>query len=120
MIIYYYTIYVGGGGGDHISSSSKSKIKIRFVLGAWCLVCFVLITAYSSVLTSFIMAPHYKLFISSLRELVENEEANPVIVQNVGIVGFIQVYKILNTYYTLWDVFSIRFRTYNCEITGIY
>ena len=81
----------GGGGGDSITSSTKSKIKIRLVLGAWCLVCFVLVTAYSSVLTSFIMAPDYTILISSLRELIENKEPNPVVVDNLGIIGFIQV-----------------------------
>jgi hypothetical protein len=46
-------------------------LVIRFLTGAWCLSCFVLVTAYSSVLVSFLTAPDhiYTPLVNSVNEL---------------------------------------------------
>lgn len=41
-------------------------MAIRFLTGAWCVTCFVLVTAYSSVLISFVTSPYYKPLINSV------------------------------------------------------
>ena len=49
---------------------NNRKLVIRLMVGAWCFACFVLITAYSSVLISFLTAPDtYKPIINSISEL---------------------------------------------------
>ena len=49
---------------------NNRQLVIRLLVGAWCLTCFVLITAYSSVLISFLTAPDtYKPIINSINEL---------------------------------------------------
>ena len=41
------------------------KMAIRLAAGTWCLACFILVTAYSSVLVSYIVAPNLKPIIDS-------------------------------------------------------
>ena len=45
------------------------RLAIRIVAGAWCLTCFVLVTAYSSVLISYIVAPNLKPIIDSFDDI---------------------------------------------------
>ena len=45
------------------------KLAVRFLAGAWCLTCFVLVTAYSSVLISFVTSPNYKPLVNSIYDL---------------------------------------------------
>jgi hypothetical protein len=45
------------------------KLAIRILAGTWCLACFVIFTAYSSVLISYIVAPNLKPIIDSLNDL---------------------------------------------------
>ena len=53
--------------------------------GAWCLVSLVLVLAYSSTLTSFIMAPHYKPLVNSIQELAEKlEYIEPIVLKGLG------------------------------------
>lgn len=48
----------------------RKTLVIRLMTGAWCLSCFVLITAYSSVLISFLTAPDkLKPLINSIEDL---------------------------------------------------
>ena len=44
-------------------------LSIRVLAGAWCLSCFVLITAYSSVLISYIISPNLKPVIDSVYDI---------------------------------------------------
>jgi hypothetical protein len=41
--------------------------------GAWCLACFVLVNAYSSVLISFVVAPNLKPIIDSVKDIPKNK-----------------------------------------------
>ena len=52
----------------------NQKLAIRFLAGAWCLTCFVLIMAYSSVLISFVASPYYEPLISSLYDIPKNPQ----------------------------------------------
>lgn len=45
------------------------KLAVRFLAGTWCLTCFVLVTAYSSVLISFVTSPNYKPLVNSIYDL---------------------------------------------------
>ena len=46
------------------------QLAVRFLTGAWCLACFVLVTAYSSVLISFLTASEtYKPIVNSINDL---------------------------------------------------
>ena len=44
-------------------------MAIRLAAGTWCLACFVLVTAYSSVLVSYIIAPNLKPIIDSANDV---------------------------------------------------
>lgn len=45
------------------------RLYFHILAGAWCLTCFVLTTAYSSVLISFVTMPNYQPLIRSVYEL---------------------------------------------------
>lgn len=53
----------------HKEASRNQKLAIRFLTGAWCVSCFVLVTAYSSVLISFVTSPYYKPLIESVYDI---------------------------------------------------
>ncbi len=66
-------------------STAGNQLISRFVSGAWCLACLVIITSFSSILTSFIMAPNYIPLVNSIEELAEKLEfAQPVVLKNFG------------------------------------
>jgi len=48
---------------------SSKKLAIRLAAGTWCLACFVIVTAYSSVLISFIISPNLKPIINSIQDI---------------------------------------------------
>lgn len=58
----------------HKDSSLSQKLAIRILAGAWCISCFILITAYSSVLISFVTSPYYKPLINSIYDFPKNAE----------------------------------------------
>lgn len=68
LIIYFSCIGLLAQGG----TSRDQKLIIRFLAGAWCTACFVLVTAYSSVLISFVTSPNYKPMIHSLHDIPKN------------------------------------------------
>ncbi len=76
----------------------RKCLKLRLVMGAWCLVSVCLITAYSSVIVSFVMAPHYRPLVDTVKQLAENEDINPLVVKNMGVDIFILVCLKWNTY----------------------
>jgi hypothetical protein len=47
----------------------NKKLPVRLVAGVWCLSCFVIVTAYSSVLISFIVSPNLKPIVSSIQDV---------------------------------------------------
>ena len=57
------------------------RLFIRFLTGSWCLACFVLVTAYSSVLVSILTAPldTYKILLNSVNDLPLKPEIRVVI-----------------------------------------
>ncbi len=57
----------------------SKRLKMRLVIGAWCLNSLLLITAYSSVLSSFIVAPHYHTLVDTLEQLAKNEKVTPLV-----------------------------------------
>ena len=61
------------------------KLFIIRLLGAtWCLGCFVLATAYSSVLLSFLLAPDtYKPIINSINELPFKRDIQPTVTKDL-------------------------------------
>ena len=48
---------------------SSKKLAIRLAAGTWCLASFVIFTAYSSVLVSFIVSPNLKPIINSIDDI---------------------------------------------------
>jgi hypothetical protein len=55
-------------------TSRDQKLTIRVLAGTWCVACFVLVTAYSSVLTSFVTSPYYKPLIRSVHDIPKNPQ----------------------------------------------
>ena len=49
--------FVLAGSTSSRALSNNQKLGVQLFAGAWCLSCFVLVTAYSSVLISFLTAP---------------------------------------------------------------
>lgn len=86
LIIHIMFMLLGGHPLFH------NKLKMRIAMAAWCLLCFVLVTCYSSVLISFIMAPHYQSLISTVKELAEIENISPVVVRGFAIDKLIPVF----------------------------
>ena len=84
--VLHTSIYIGG-----YNLHSKT-LKTRIVIGAWCLMCFFLVTSYSSVLISFIMAPHYQPLINNVYDLADNKkDINPVVVSGLGADAYISL-----------------------------
>ena len=71
------------------------QLVIRFVTGAWGLSCFVLITAYSSVLVSFLTAQDntYNPLVNSVNDLLNNTDVRVVV--NKGLFADV-LFKVLH------------------------
>ena len=69
---------------NSVSPENSMRLKTRLVMGAWCLVGLCLTTAYSSVLVSFIIAPHYRPLVDSLEDLAQREDVNPLVVKDLA------------------------------------
>ena len=63
-IFIIYDLYKAGG-------FTEKNFKLRLVGGAWCLVGLILVTAYGSVITSFITAPHSEPLVESVKDVAE-------------------------------------------------
>jgi len=62
-------IHATGSASSQALGRSR-QLAILLLAGAWCLVCFVLVTAYSSVVISFLTAPEtFKPIINSINDL---------------------------------------------------
>lgn len=55
-------------------TNRNQKLTVRLLSGAWCLTCFVLVTAYSSVLISFVTSPNYKPLIKSIYDFPKDPQ----------------------------------------------
>ena len=81
--------------------SKNRQLAIRFVAGAWCLACFVLVTAYSSVLIACITAPDkFKPIINSVNDLPNKPEIQVTVNKNLFLDVLFQVLNcvhIINT-----------------------
>lgn len=65
-------------------SDDNKQLKMRLILGAWCLLSLWMTTAYSSVLVSFVMAPHYKPLIDTVDDLAHKGDINPLVMTGLG------------------------------------
>ena len=81
------------------------KLAIRIVAGTWCLVCFVLITAYSSVLVSYIVAPNLKPIIDAIEDMPNVPGLQMVTVKDSSIDNFFIV-----------RIFTIYFKAFHLNI----
>ena len=57
---------------------------MRLVGGAWCITTLVLVTAYSSVLTSFITAPYAQPLVEKVEDVAERTKVKLVTVKGLG------------------------------------
>ena len=65
---------------------TAKKLNLRLVIGAcWCFVAFVLLTAYNSVLTSFVSAPHVQPLVETAEDVAQKSHVNPVTIKNKGV-----------------------------------
>ena len=69
--------------GAYYRLSFKS-LKIRIFAAAWCMTCFVLVSAYSSVLFSFVMLLHAEPIINSLSDIPNNPAGVKLIMEQGG------------------------------------
>ena len=74
------------------------QLMVRLLTGAWCLSCFVLVTAYSSVLVSFLTAPDntYSQLVNSANELINKSEIG--VTTNKGLIAEITFKVIIITH----------------------
>jgi hypothetical protein len=70
-------------------------LAIRIVAGVWCLACFVFITAYSSVLTSYIVAPNIKPIIDAIDDIPKVPALQTVVDQGSSIDMYFTVNQFL-------------------------
>ena len=66
------------------SSCPDKKLAFRVIAGAWCLACFVLVTAYNSVLISFVTSPNAVPLISSIHDLKNTTAVKLVVDKGMG------------------------------------
>lgn len=59
----------------------QRKVSVRCLAGAWCVTVFLLVTAYCSVLTSFITSPNYKPLINSIEDLPKKSDVKLIAVR---------------------------------------
>ena len=67
-------------------------LSVRVLVGTWCLACFILITAYSSVLISFVISPNLKPVITSVYDIPKVHGLQVLIENNSTF------HKVLNIY----------------------
>ena len=71
--------------GNGASIRSK-KTAVRLVAAAWCLLAFVLVTAYQSVLISYILTPVMQPpIVNSMNDLATKKEVQLVVDKGPGI-----------------------------------
>ena len=59
-----------GSAASRAITAKEKSLVVRLLAGAWCLACFVLITAFSSVLISFLTTiGDYKPLVNSVNDL---------------------------------------------------
>jgi hypothetical protein len=76
---------------------------VRCFTGAWCLACFVLITAYSSVLISFLTTiGDYKPLVNSVNDLPKNPNIRLTVIKEL----FADVLFLVNYIQTLLSIFN--------------
>ncbi len=73
---------------------------MRIAVSAWLLAAFVLVTAYSSVLISSILAPNFKQLIGNAKELSVRDDVNPVVIKGNGPDIYLNVLMLLNKTFT--------------------
>ena len=54
---------------------------MRLIGGAWCLVALILVTAYCSILTSFLTAPHLLPLVETVEDVAEKAHVNPATIK---------------------------------------
>lgn len=80
-------LYVAGPIGGEIGNlNERRSLVVRLITGVWCLACFVLITAYCSVLISFLTAPDKPLgpLINSIDDLPNRSEIKVNVMKGWG------------------------------------
>ena len=77
LILYSRNLIISPTSASYCNSK---KFAIRLVVGAWCLLAFVLVTAYQSVLISYIVTPVMQPpLANSIAELANNKDAQVVV-----------------------------------------
>lgn len=62
----------------------EERLTIRIIAGTWCLVCFVLVTSYNSVLISYVTSPNTEPLITSIHDLTNTSHVNLVVDKGLG------------------------------------
>lgn len=74
------------------------KLKMRLVGGAWCLVGLVLVTAYCSVITSFITAPNSEPLVETAKDVADRSNVKLVTVKAHAVEFILSVMNINSAY----------------------
>lgn len=64
---------------------SNMRIAVYFVAGSWCLVSFVLVCSYSSLLTSYILGSNAEPLVDSLNDLAVNSNVKLVVDKGLAV-----------------------------------
>ena len=124
----YWTQFLIAGSFATRSISKNRQLAVRLLAGAWCLACFVLVTAYSSVLVACITAPDkFKPIINSINDLPNKPEVHVVVNKNFFPDLMFRVYLnnsliqwMLYYFYLLWCTEGCNqwWKFWNFEIFG--
>ena len=83
LILYSRNLIISPTSASYCNSK---KFAIRLVVGAWCLLAFVLVTAYQSVLVSFIMSSGIEPpLVKSLSDLLSKPNVHVSVEKGKGI-----------------------------------
>lgn len=77
-------------------TSQNQTLTIRLLAATWCLACFVLITAFSSVLISFVTLPYYKPLIDSIYDIPKNPQIKITVDRGLPMDSLFTVIRFLN------------------------
>ena len=90
--------------------SRNRQLAVRFLTGAWCLTCFVLVTAYSSVLLASLVAPDkFEPIINSADDLPNKPEIRSTVYkdQSADVLFQVNNESIVNYLLPTYNIYSV-------------
>lgn len=96
----------------------SKKIPVLFIIGTWCMAVFILSNIYTSLVTSFILAPNPQPLIKSIYELQQRPEVRLVSDYNYNVGALILVILHYNNNNKFWNCHDFEIWTIEVRQIG--